>query len=327
MIARVLDWLGYFGVERAVFSLGYRPDAFVDAFPSGEYAGVELGYAIESEPLDTAGAIRFAAEQSGLSDETIIVVNGDVLTDVDLEELISFHHARAGSATIALTPVEDPSAYGVVPTDDQGRVHAFIEKPNRDQIPTRFINAGVYVLEPSVLAGIDPARRVSIEREIFPRLVEQKQLFAMASELYWLDTGTPERFLQAQFDVLGKRRRWCAIPESEELASGVYRAPGAVLAGEVLAQSFIGTDARLDEGSLVERSVIGNAVHVGAGAQVRSSVLLSGAVVMPGARVDSSIIGPLAVIGAGATLGEMTIVGAGERVPDKSVHLGARLPS
>ena len=171
MIERVIGHLADHGIDEAVLSLGYRPDAFIDAYPAGTIAGVRLIYAVEPTPLDTAGAIRFAAEQ-GAVDETFVVVNGDVLTDSDISELIDFHRRRGAEATISLTPVDDPSSFGVVPTDDQGRVEAFIEKPPRDEAPTNLINAGTYVLEPSVLGRIPDDRPVSIERETFPAIVE-----------------------------------------------------------------------------------------------------------------------------------------------------------
>ncbi|HEY1466034.1 MAG TPA: nucleotidyltransferase family protein, partial [Acidimicrobiales bacterium] len=171
MIERVLDQLARHGIDEAVLSLGYRPDAFINAYPEGSVGGVRLAYAVEPEALDTAGAIRFAADHAGI-DETFVVVNGDVLTDLDITELVDFHHRHHAEATISLTPVDDPSSYGVVPTDSQGKVEAFIEKPPRDEVPTNLINAGTYVLEPEVLARIPKGRRVSIERETFPTLVE-----------------------------------------------------------------------------------------------------------------------------------------------------------
>ena len=172
MIERVVGHLADHGIDEAVLSLGYRPDAFINSYPSGSIDGVRLSYAVEPTPLDTAGAIRFAAAHAGV-DETFVVVNGDVLTDSDISELIAFHRRSGAEATISLTPVDDPSSFGVVVTDDGGRVEAFIEKPPRDEVPTNLINAGTYVMEPSVLARIPSDRRASVERETFPALVEE----------------------------------------------------------------------------------------------------------------------------------------------------------
>ncbi len=175
---------------------------------------MHLTYAVEPTPLDTAGAIRFAARHAGI-DETFVVVNGDVLTDADLSALVAFHRLREAEATIGLTPVDDPSAFGVVPTDDDGRVEAFIEKPPRDEAPTNLINAGTYVFEPSVLDRIPEGRRVSIERETFPALVKARTLFALGSDAYWLDTGTPDAYLRAHRDLLRGRRPGLPTPGAE----------------------------------------------------------------------------------------------------------------
>ena len=170
MVERVLGHLASHGIDEAVLSLGYRPDAFSDAYPDGVIAGVRSTYAVEPTPLDTAGAIRFAADFGGI-DDTFVVLNGDVLTDFDISGLVEFHRSHGAEGTIGLTPVDDPSSFGVVPTDADGKVTAFIEKPPRDEAPTNFINAGIYVLEPSVLDRIAPDVRVSIERETFPAMV------------------------------------------------------------------------------------------------------------------------------------------------------------
>ena len=205
MLERVLGHLARHGVDEAVLSLGYLPDAFLEAYPDGRAAGVSLAYAVEPEPLDTAGAVRFAATSAGV-DDTFVVVNGDVLTDLDLTRLVAFHRRVGAQGTIALHPVADPSAFGVVPTDADGRVTAFVEKPPRGEAPTNQINAGTYVLEPSVLKRIASSGRVSIERETFPAMVRDGVLFALSDEGYWLDTGTPSAYLDANFDYVDGRR-------------------------------------------------------------------------------------------------------------------------
>ena len=211
MIERVLGHLASHGIDEAVLSLGYLPDAFMEAYPDGRVAGMGLTYAVEPEPLDTAGAVRFAATFAGI-DETFVVVNGDVLTDLDLTRLVAFHRERGAEGTIALHPVADPSAFGVVPTDDEGRVTAFVEKPPRDEAPTNEINAGTYVLEPSVLDRIPEGGRVSIERETFPAMVRDRGLFARSDDRYWLDTGTPAAYLEANFDYLDGKRGPIVVP-------------------------------------------------------------------------------------------------------------------
>ena len=282
MIERVIDHLALHGVDQAVLAMGYRPDAFVDAYPNGRCRGVAIQYAIESEPLDTAGAIGFAAREAGIA-ERFVVVNGDVLTDLDLGALIAFHDDHHGEGTIALHQVEDPSAFGVVPTDEDGCVRAFVEKPPREEAPTDLINAGTYVLEPSVLDRIATDRKVSIEREVFPAMVADRALFAMSGNTYWIDTGTHAKYLSAQMDRLDGVR-------------GV-------------AESGIDPSVRIDPGASIERSVVGPGAQVGEGASVRNSVLLAGAVVGPGAVIDGSVVGAEAVVGAGAKITGLTVMG------------------
>lgn len=300
MIERVLAVLATHGIEDAILSLGYRPDAFIEAYPDDVCAGVRLHYAVENEPLDTAGAVRFAATEGGV-DSTFVVVNGDVLTDFDLTALRDLHRERGAEGTIALTPVDDPSRYGVVPTDDRGRVEAFIEKPPVDEAPSNWINGGAYVLEPSVLGRIPAGRRVSIERETFPAMVVDGTLFAMQSDAYWVDAGTPATYLQVQLDLI----------------DGV-RGP---------AERAIASTADVDADAFVEHSVVMDGATVGAGARVSDSAVLPGARIGPGATLDRSIVGPGASIGAGAFIDGLSVVGAGIEVESGSKWHDARLPA
>ncbi len=292
MIERVLEGLATHGIDEAVLSLGYRPDAFIDTYPDGRCAGVALRYAVEDEPLDTAGAIRFAALESALA-EPFVVVNGDVITDLDVTGLVRFHRQSGAEATIALTPVEDPSRFGVVPTDTSGRVVAFIEKPASGEAPTNLINAGTYVLEPSVIDRIPDGRRVSIERETFPSLVEQGRLYALASGAAWLDAGTPATYLEANLRYAEDPDRSC----------------------------------RRADGAAVKDSVVGSGVEFGPGSVVESSVLMDGVVIGEGSEVRGSIVGPGATIGAGSTVESLSVIGAGFEVA-AGVHLtGERAPA
>ena len=298
MIERVVSGLGVHGVTEAVLSLGYRPDAFLEAYPDGACAGVRLHYAVEPEPLDTAGAVRFAALSAGI-DDTFIVVNGDVLTDLDVSELWNFHRSHGAEGTIALTPVDDPSRYGVVPIDDDGRVLEFVEKPAPGTAPTNWINAGTYVLEPSMLDRIAADRKVSIERETFPAVVADGRLFALHSDAYWIDAGTPQTYLRAQLDLIdGTRATESAVDLSDS----------------------IDTSAR------VLNSVLGSDVVIGNGAVIRDSILMDGVTVGPGVHIDHSIVANGAWIGPDSHLSELTVVGAGQQVPARSMLVGARLP-
>ncbi|MCU1351509.1 MAG: Mannose-phosphate guanylyltransferase [Acidimicrobiales bacterium] len=299
MIEHVLAHLAGHGIEEAVLSMGYKPDEFSGAYPAGICGGVKVHYAVEPEPLDTAGAIRFAALDAGIA-ERFLVVNGDVLTDLDIGALADLHRDRGAEGTIALHQVEDPSAFGVVPTDPDGRVQAFVEKPPPGEAPTDLINAGTYVLEPSVLDRIPGGRKVSIERETFPLMVTDGVLYAASRDTYWIDTGTPAKYLEAQMDLL----------------LGV-RGPG---------EGGVSPDADVAADAVVEHAVLAAGVTVGAGAVVRGSVVMEGASIGAGARLDGVIVGPGAQVGAGAVLTETTVLGAGA-VAEPGEHLtGVKRP-
>lgn len=325
MIERVVSHLAAFGVDDVVLSMGYRPDAFLSRFPDNRCAGVALNYAVEPTPLDTAGAILFAARDVGI-DSTFLVVNGDVLTDMDLGALVEFHRASGGDATISLVPVEDPSRFGVVPTDADGRVSAFIEKPPPDEAPTNLVNAGTYVLEPSVLRRIVPDQRVSIERETFPALVADRSLFALASASYWIDAGTPREFLRANLDLLAAEGGAPPAPGARSAGEGAWHLGGPVVDAASTPGSLIGDAAFVGRKADVRGSVVGAGARVEE-AVVSGSVLLPGAVVQRGATVIDSILGAGAVVGRGATLTSLAVVGDGVRV-ESGTHLdGVRTPA
>lgn len=325
MIEHVVAWLAAYGISRAVLSLGYRADAFVEAYPDGQLAGTRLEYAVEPEPLDTAGAIRFASQAAGV-EGAFVVVNADVLTDFDLASLIAFHAERGAEATIQLTPVPDPSAFGVVPTDAEGRVERFIEKPPRDEAPTNLINAGCYVLEPSVVDQVPGGRRVSVERETFPLLAERGTLFAMASDAYWLDTGTAETYLQASIDILRGLRTDTSRPRAEERSHGIFTAPGAVLDGDVTSASYIGRGAWVESGAVVTDSVISEGATIAEGASVSASIVMDGAHIGAGCVVDGSIIGPRSTVGPRSRVTLHSIVGCRSEVATGTELTAARFP-
>lgn len=323
MIEHVVGWLARHGVDRVVLSLGYRPEDFVKAYPGGEMAGRRLFFAAEPELLDTAGAVRFAAEAAGVEGR-FLVVNGDVLSDCDISALVSFHEASGGLATLQLTPVEDPSAFGVVPTDEAGRVTAFIEKPPRQEAPTNEISAGCYVLEPEVLAEVPSGRRVSIERETFPSLVARGALYALCSDAYWLDTGTPEKYLRASLDILGGLRPKYCLPDVPEVGRGVFCHPTALAQGALGPGSYLGAGAQLAPGAELSEAVLSEGASLARGARVTGSVVMAGARIGEGAVVEDSIIGPGALVGPSCKVTAGSILGAGYELSDSSVE-AARL--
>jgi mannose-1-phosphate guanylyltransferase len=324
MLERVLSNLAVHGVHEAILSLGYLPDAFKMAYPEGRAAGLDLIYAVEPEPLDTAGAVRFAAGYGGVND-TFVVINGDVLTDLDLTALVAFHRERGAEGTIALHPVPDPSAFGVVPTDSEGRVTAFVEKPPRDEAPTNEINAGTYVLEASVLQRIAPTGRVSIERETFPTMVRDRTLFARSDDSYWLDTGTPAAFLQANQDLLMGRRTGPIAPGVTDRGDGVHVDGHSTLDGAVIGPSVVFGGCEVAATARVERSVLGSGTIIESGAVVIDSVLMEGCHVAADAKVVGSVMGPRSTVGQRGDVRPVSVLGAGAVVSSGSVVDGERV--
>jgi mannose-1-phosphate guanylyltransferase len=324
VIERVLAHLACHGVTEAVLSLGYQPDAFLTAFPDDHAAGVALSYAIDPEPLDTAGAVGFSARAAEV-DDTFVVVNGDVLTDQDLSALVKFHRGRGAEGTIALTRVDDPSAFGVVAVDEDGRVQAFVEKPPRESAPSNLINAGTYVLEPSLLARI-PEGRSSIERQVFPAIVPEGTLFALPSPAYWIDVGTPATYLRAQLDLLDGVRGDPPAPGARSHGNGVWTLGSPVVNGDVVGPALVGDAAYVADGARAERAVVGAGARVEGDAVVRDSVLLPGALVRAGAVVEHSVVGERAIVGLGTRLSDLTVVGGGTTVDAGQQLVGARVP-
>ncbi len=294
IIERLVANLGRSGISDVTFALGFKPEPFIEAFPTGECAGVVLHYAVEPSPLDTAGAIRFAADAAGI-DDTFVVVNGDVLTDLDVAQLVRFHRDRGAEATLHLIPVADPSAFGVVGLDAGGRVERFVEKPAPGTAPSNLVNAGTYILEPSVLQRIPRGEKVSIERVTFPEIAAERGLFGLATDDYWIDTGRPELYLQANLDVL----------------SGLRRNDRAVAVHE---------DAKVDDTAVIDHGLVGPGATVRKHAVVRRSVVLPGALIEDGATVTDSMvmgrIGANAVV-HGCVIGATGVVARGEHVDNE----------
>ncbi len=326
-LERQLEWLASGGVDEVVLSLGYLPRAFEEHFTAGSYAGMKLCYAVEDEPLGTAGATRFAA---GDASERVLVCNGDILTTLDLPALLAFHAQHGGEATIALTEVDDPSAYGVVPTRADGEVVAFVEKPAREAAPSTWINAGTYVLEPAVLERIPPRLAVSIERETFPRMLESPgRLYAMRSDAYWLDIGTPQTYLAAHADVVAGRLGWPPTPGTVELRPGVWgpASPGVEIEAVLGPNVLVGPGVTLGAGAQVCDSVVGAGCRIEAGARILRSVLHDGVVIGAGAVVADSIVGARASVEAGARVTDVSVVAAGATVGARTQLSGARVPA
>jgi mannose-1-phosphate guanylyltransferase len=299
-------------VDEVILSCGFMSEA-VKGVLGDIYDGMRLRYVIEEEPLGTAGPLRLAYDE-GVLEERVLVLNGDVLTDIDLRAELQQHERTGAHATLALYPVEDTSSYGVVPTDEEGRVEAFIEKGG-DDAPTDRINAGAYVVERELADAIPAGRAVSFEREIFPSLVGQG-LYGYAAAGYWIDIGTPERYLEATWDLLAGRVA-SKLPPRDETGSLIYE--NCLLSGaHVGPQSVLGRHCSVGTDARVERSVLHDRVNVGADAAVVESVLAERVRVGKRARVGAG-----AIVGAGAVIEDDARVSAGARIEPEAVVSGA----
>ena len=300
----MLSWLARHGVDDAIMSCGHLSHE-VERVLGDEYEGVRLEYVVEDERLDTAGPVRLAYDE-GLLEERFFVMNGDCLADLDLSAELRQHEATGAAATLGLVEVADTSHYGVVPTRADGQVEAFLEK-QPGPVPTKRINAGAYVLERSVVERhIPPGRPVSFEREVFQQLVGNG-LYGWHAEGYWIDIGTPERYLEATYDLLAGRVESTLEPrdETDSLIPDSCITTGA----RIGPLSVLGEHCSVGDRAFVERSVLHDSVVVGAEAHVEESVIAAGARIGEGAR-----LGPDAIVGAGAEIAPGAVVGRGVRV-------------
>lgn len=306
-IAHQVARLAAAGVHHVVLATSYRAEVFTAALGDGSALGVELEYVNEAEPLGTGGAIRNAASRlRAAAEDAVLVANGDILDGHDVSAQLDRHAAHRADVTLYLTRVEDPRAYGCVPTDASGRVTAFMEKT--PDPPTRQVNAGCYVFRRAVLDEIPPGRVVSVERETFPgMLVAGRHVLGYVDDAYWLDLGTPAAYVRGSADlVLGR----IDSPARPGPAGEVLMLPGAQ----------VSADAVVSGGTTVGRAAV---VH--AGARVEGSVLLDGAVVGEGSTVRRSVLGRGASLGAGCDLDD-AVLGDGARVGERNeLCRGARV--
>ncbi len=320
-IAYMLEWLRRQDIDDVIMSCGFLADGVRSVIGDGSQLGIRLRFVEEPDPRGTAGALKLAEP---MLDERFLMLNGDVLTDIDLAAQLAQHEATGARATLALVAVPDPSAYGLVILAEDRSVTEFVEKPSSEARRENLISAGAYVLERDILELVAPDRNVSIEREVWPLLVGDG-LYGFPSEGYWLDIGTPARYLQGTFDIIegnvktAVRERlgsdWLAVDEAAEVHGRVI--PPAVLERGVR----IAESARV--GSLV---VLAEDVSIGAGATVERSVILEGARVGDGCELRDCIIAAGCRVGAGTTISGGAVLGDGVRVGAHNVITrGARI--
>jgi mannose-1-phosphate guanylyltransferase len=330
-IVYMLEWLKRHGVDDVILSCGFLATSVRNVLGDGSQLGIRLRFVEEPEPRGTAGALKYA---ESFLDERFLMLNGDVLTDLDLTEQIAQHERTDASGTLALVPVPDPTNYGLVRLNENNSVREFVEKPSADQIDSNLISAGAYVLERDIVDLIQPDRAVSIEREIWPRLVG-KGLYGFPADAYWLDIGTPERYLQGTFDIIEGNVQTDVL---ERLGNGyISVADDAVTTGRVVPPAVVERGCRIGAGAHVGSLVVlGAGVSVGDHARIERSVVLQGAeiggdcvltdcIVGAGARIgDRTVISGGAVLGEGVTVGADNILTAGMRVfPNTEIPDGA----
>ncbi len=324
-LAHQLALLRRHGIVDVTFACGFLPQKIVAGFGDGSSIGMRLSYVVEPEPLDTAGAIGFAARTIEDDGSELLVCNGDILTGLDIAGLVAAHRAANATATIACTEVEDPSRYGLVQIDSTGAVEAFIEKPGPDgpaaPAGVRSINAGTYVFERSVLELIPENQRCNLEREIFPQLVGAG-LHAVVSDAYWNDIGTFPSYLRANVDMLRGRVEGAGGDAGAAYSSDTARAhtgvsPEAVIEGPV----WIGPDAVVESGAHIgPDAVICAGARVGHGARVVRSVALEGATIDAEAQVVDSILGDESRVDARCSVSDASVIGPRQRVQDTIVR-------
>ncbi|MFA7249135.1 MAG: NDP-sugar synthase [Dehalococcoidia bacterium] len=288
------------GFDQITLALTHRAEAIQQSFGRGERLGLALEYAYEDTPLGSGGAIAMIA---GGWTETFLVCNGDIVTDLDLTAMLAAHRARGAELSISLFEVDDPSPFGVADMDGTGRIRRFVEKPPRDQAPSRLVNSGSWLFEPSLLADMDPTRFNRVEDELFPRVCEQgRPVYGYSHAGYWADVGNPASLLRVNLDLV--RGAVPARLPSPPPADGVLVGDGASIApgARIQGPAVIGGGSRVADGALVTASVLWDGVTVEAGASVRGSTIATGAIIGAGAEVTDSVIAHDATIAPGARL-------------------------
>ncbi|MBI2830945.1 MAG: NDP-sugar synthase [Chloroflexi bacterium] len=319
-LEHALRYLKKHGVDEVILAMGYLPDPIQEYFGDGSRLGIKLIYMVEETPLGTAGAVKNAEQ---LLDDTFVVLNGDILTNIDLTAMIKRHFEVRPRASIALTRVDNPTLYGVVETDSSEMVKRFIEKPAPDKVTSHMINAGIYILEPDVLKNVPPATPFMFERQVFPTLLENGQpVLSYPSDAYWIDIGTPEKYLKVHFDLL---LAWDSSLRKIRIEGRSKIDPGAVIEGPVL----IAGDCVVEEQAQLKGPVV-----LGAGCYLAKEAVVEGAVLWPNSRVGrgalltNSILGANSVIEDGVSIPESCVLGD-NIVVDTECRLkkGGRLPA
>jgi mannose-1-phosphate guanylyltransferase len=310
-LERTLLRLKAAGIDDVILPAGYLPAAISSYFGDGSRLGLRIKYVVEETPLGTAGAIKnVAAHITG----PFFVLNGDVLTSLDLRAMLDVHRRTGGMGVLHLIRVEDPSAFGCVVNDADGKVTAFVEKPKREEAPTNEVNAGTYLLDPAILDLIPAGRMVSIERETFPLVVAgSKPLYAFTTNDYWIDLGSPQAYLRAHRNVFDGAM--VLDDKKGDQGPGAKEAPP----GSLISPVFVGSGVRIAPSATVgPYAVLGDGCRVAAGARISDSVIWDGVSVEDGVTIDGSIVASGALIGSGAIVQPGSVIGHGSVISSGS---------
>ncbi len=313
-LEHLLNYLHKHGIRDIILAMGYLPDAIQSSLGDGSQLGVKITYLVEDSPLGTAGAVKNA---ESLLDEPFIVFNGDIITGIDLTDMVRRHREIKPEASIALTPVDNPTLYGVVETDAGGGVKRFVEKPGWDEVTGNMINAGIYILEPEVLAHIPASTYSMFEHHLFPLLLKMgKSILSYPSNDYWIDIGTPEKYLKVNHDLLLQENGLETQPEGDSQIHQNARIEGAVLIGEgcviaagarVKGPAVLGPRCEIGEGAVIEGAVLWQGARVGKRALLRNCVVCSHAHIQDDSHIpDNCVIGDSVTVTAGNKLTQDT---------------------
>lgn len=313
----LVSYLKKHNIVDIILAVGKSPEQVQDYFGDGSKLGIRLTYSIENLPLGTAGAVKNAER---LLDDSFVVLNGDIFTDIDLSRMMRLHHKNKAIASLALTPVEDPTIYGVVETDSEGRVRRFIEKPSRDKVTTNMINAGIYILEPDILSYIAPSTFSMFERDVFPPLLEKGQIvYGYPFQDYWIDIGTPDKYLKLHHDLLRRHVGNKGIEfEGESFVDSSARIEGPAIIGEgcfidknsiVRGPAVLGARCRVEEGAVVEGVVLWQDCQINRGARLSNCLVACRCHVGEESAIpDGCILGDDVLVGKGSKLSQGTKV-------------------
>jgi len=291
----VIRRLSRHNVSHIVLAISHLPQPIMDCLGDGSRFGIRIDYTIEEKALGTAGAVKNAAKYL---DAPFLALNGDVFTDLDITRMAAVHKQHRAMITIALTPVEDPSSYGLIETDNHGRIRRFLEKPKPEEITTNMINAGTYILEPEVLEHIPPDTNFSFEHDVFPPLLQKgKPVYAFPSDCYWMDIGTPQKYHQLNRDLLGGRSNQYNINPDNRVVIG--RNSKVHPSANIMQPAVIGEDCTLAEDVVVEDSIIWDNVGIGAGAVIRRSIIADNCRIGEGCVIEDSVIADNVTLAAG----------------------------